>query len=133
MTEPLFLTLAEAIEIHGDVITRYGGLMGVRDYGLLEAALSVPKASFDGRYLHEDIFEMAAAYPFYICRDHPFVDGNKRAALVCALVFLDLNGVIIEDPEETLFGLTTRVASGNADKAEIAGVFRKLAKTETRE
>jgi death-on-curing protein len=83
----LFLTLAEAIEIHTDQIHRYGGQSGVRDLGLLESALAQPEASFAGEWLHGDIYEMAAAYAYHLCQNHPFVDGNKRTALTTALVF----------------------------------------------
>ncbi len=69
---------------------------------------------------------MASAYLFHIFRNHPFVDGNKRTALVCALVFLDMNGVPIEDPEGVLYDLTMRVASGKVEKAEIANVLKGL-------
>lgn len=126
MTERAFLTLAEAVEIHKDLIGRYGGPMGVRDYGLLEAALAAPRATFDGRFLHSDVYEMAAAYLYHVCRDHPSVDGNKRAALACALVFLDINGIVIEDPEGMLLDLTIQVAAGQAGKPRIAEVLRRL-------
>lgn len=126
MTEPTFLTLAEAVEIHNDQIARYGGQDGVRDLGLLQSALATPRATFDGQFLHSTLFDMASAYLFHICRNHPFVGGNKRTALVCALVFLDMNGISIEDPEGALYDLTMRVASGKVDKAEIASVLKGL-------
>ncbi len=73
-----FLTLDEVIEIHRDMIERYGGSFGIRDEGLLESAVAMPQAGFGEQYLHADVFEMAAAYLFHIVRNHPFVDGNKR-------------------------------------------------------
>ncbi len=81
MPEPCFLTLAEVIEIHVDQIKRYGGRQGIRDFGLLESALAQPEASFGGEWLHRDVYEMAAAYAYHICQNHPFIDGNKRTAL----------------------------------------------------
>lgn len=128
MTDVAFLTLAEAVEIHRDVISRYGGPIGVRDYGLLEAALAAPRATFDGKFLHPGVYEMAAAYLYHVCKDHPFVDGNKRTALACALVFLDINGIVIEDPGDVLSDLTTQVASGQADKTRVADEFQRLAR-----
>src|SRR5512143_1409321 len=95
MAEIIFLTLAEVIEIHADQITRYGGSHGIRDMDLLSSAVAMSSASFGGKFLHADIFEMAAAYAFHIAQNHPFIDGNKRAALASALVFLELNGVSI--------------------------------------
>lgn len=70
---PAFLTLGEVLEIHRDQIERYGGKSGIRDMALLKSALAMPSAAFGGRYLHTDLFEMAAAYLFQIVRDHPFI------------------------------------------------------------
>jgi death on curing protein len=69
-----------------------GGSVGIRDSGLLRPALAMPETSFDGEYLHPSLFEMAGAYLFHLARNHPFVDGNKHTALMCAWVFLGLNG-----------------------------------------
>ncbi len=88
---PTFLTLGEVLEIHRDQIGRYGGAAGIRDLGLLQSALSQPRATFGGEFLHGDLAEMAAAYLFHLVCDHPFVDGNKRVGLVSAIVFLRLN------------------------------------------
>ncbi|GAW91341.1 type II toxin-antitoxin system death-on-curing family toxin [Calderihabitans maritimus] len=122
-----FLTLAEVIEIHWDQIRRYGGQFGIRNIKLLQSAIAMPEATFDGQFLHPDIYEMAAAYAYHICKNHPFVDGNKRSALVCALVFLELNGVSLEDPEGVLYATMMDVASGKLDKQGLAKVLRRLA------
>lgn len=98
----------------------YGGGHGVRDMGLLESAVAQPQASFGGQYAHAGIFEMAAAYMFHIVQNHPFLDGNKRAGLVAAVVFLDINGVEIEAPKGSLYDLTMSVATGRIAKPEIA-------------
>lgn len=108
MNEPLFLTLAEAVDIH------------------IESALAQPQASFAGEWLHKDLFEMAAAYAFHICENHPFIDGNKRAALASALVFLELNGVSIEDPKRKLLHAMLKMASGKLDKGQFAQVLRSF-------
>jgi len=79
----IFLTLAEVIEIHKDQVERYGGHPGLRDYDLLCSAVAMPEASFCGNYLYIDIFEMASAYVFHICKNNPFIDGNKRTGLAC--------------------------------------------------
>ena len=126
MAIPAFLTLAEAIEVHTDQIHRYGGQRGVRDLGLLESALAQPEASFGGEWLHRNLFEMAAAYAYHLCQNHPFFDGNKRAALACALVFLELNGVPITDPKGLLKDAMLQVASSKMTKTELASLFRKL-------
>ncbi len=69
---------------------------------------------------------MAAAYLFHICQNHPFVDGNKRTALASALVFLELNGVSISDPEEQLYCLVMKIASGEHTKMDASKIFRDL-------
>lgn len=126
MKKITFLTLAEVVEIHADQIGRYGGSSGLRDINLLSSAAAMPYASFHGRFLHADLFEMAAAYAFHICQNHPFVDGNKRTALATALVFLELNGVSVNDPEENLYHSMMSLASGNLDKAGFVSALREL-------
>lgn len=102
----------------------YGGEHGVRDLGLLESAVAQPQATFAGEYLHKNLFEMAAAYLFHIVQNHPFVDGNKRAGAVAALVFLDLNDVEIDTPKGSVYELTMSVAKGQAGKAQVAEFLR---------
>ena len=126
MAEPCFLSLAEVIEVHADQIKRYGGQDGVRDLGLLESALAQPEASFAGEWLHPGLADMAAAYAYHLCQNHPFIDGNKRAALACALVFLELNGLGIRDPHGRLKGAMLSIASGTMQKAEFARLLRTL-------
>lgn len=121
-----FLTLAEVIRIHLDQVERYGGEAGIRDLGLLQSALAMPGASFGGEWLHADLYEMAAAYAFYLCQNHPFVDGNKRTALASALVFLEINGISLLDPEGQLYQTMMDVASGKLSKRGLAAVFREL-------
>ena len=127
MPDPTFLTLAEVVEIHADQIRRYGGQAGVRDLGLLQSAIAQPEASFGGAWLHADRFEMAAAYAYHICQNHPFFDGNKRAALASALIFLELNGVPLTDSKGRLHRTMLQVAKGRLTKGELAAVFRELA------
>lgn len=126
MKNPIFLTLAEVIEIHADQVQRYGGSDGIRDINLLSSAVAMPSASFSGSYLHSDIYEMAAAYAFHICQNHPFIDGNKRAALASALVFLELNKVNISDPAGKLYDSMIALASSKLSKTEFADTLRKL-------
>ena len=126
MKNPLFLTLAEVIEIHKDQVTQYGGTLGLRDMGLLQSAIAQPEGSFSGRWLHEDIFSMAAAYAFHICQNHPFLDGNKRTALASALVFLEMNNVSIHDPKRELLKAMLEMAGGKLKKQQFAGTLRNL-------
>ncbi|MEW5814465.1 MAG: type II toxin-antitoxin system death-on-curing family toxin [Spirochaetota bacterium] len=100
---------------------------GVRDPALLSSALAMPTTTFEGKFLHSDLFHQAAAYAFHICQNHPFVDGNKRTALAAALVFLDLNGIEIDDPSEELYALIMiSVAKGKVCKDAIAKELRRL-------
>jgi len=123
--EPVFLELGEVLLIHQDQLERYGGPTGITDIRLLESAVSMPRAGIADRYLHEDIFQMAAAYLYYIVKDHPFVDGNKRTGTVAALVFLTMNDVEVVIDEGELEKMARTVAEGSKAKAEVATFFRE--------
>ena len=123
--EPTFLSLQEVLDLQEHQIARYGGSMGVRDLGLLESALAQPQAQFGGEFLHEDIFMMAAAYLFHIVKNHPFVDGNKRAGLATTILFLNLNGLKLTADKDELTDLVLAVAQGQAGKEQIADFFRR--------
>jgi death-on-curing protein len=125
---PEFLQIADVLTLHTDQIKRYGGESGVRDMGLLESALAQPQAGFGGEFLHGFPYEMAAAYLFHLVKNHPFMDGNKRAGTVAALVFLDFNGVELDVPEGELYDLTMAVACGAMDKKRIAEFFEQHAR-----
>lgn len=87
-----YLTVEAVKSIHQEVLAAHGGLPGLRDAALLEAAVAAPQATYGGEVLIGGEIEIAAAYLFYLCRNHPFNDGNKRTALAACLVFLDANG-----------------------------------------
>ncbi|MDP8207264.1 MAG: type II toxin-antitoxin system death-on-curing family toxin [Candidatus Electryonea clarkiae] len=123
MSDIQFLTLDEVLQIHQDQITRYGGMTGMRDFGLLQSAVAMPMAQFDGVYLHPDLYAMAAAYLFHITRNHPFLDGNKRAGVVSAIVFLKLNGIEVAAEESSLEELVFAVAHGDIGKENISEFF----------
>ena len=123
MTEPVFLGLDEVIEIHHDQIKRYGGRPGILDVGILKSTVAMPSATFDGNYLHTDIFEMASAYLFHIVRNHPFIDGNKRTGAVASIVSLMLNGIDFRADENDLEKIVLLTAEGKTDKATIARFF----------
>ncbi len=88
--------------------------------------MAMPSASFEGRLLHADLCEQAAAYAFHISQNHPFVDGNNRTALAAALVFLDLNGIELADTDKELYTLMMKAARGSLQKAKIAEGFHRL-------
>jgi death-on-curing protein len=118
--------MGEVLLILQDQIRRYGGAYGVRDRELLSSALAMPSSSFEGDYLHKDLDDQAAAYVFHICQNHPFIDGNKRTALAAALVFLSLNRIDLDDPNEALYKLMMNVSAKGMDKEDIAAEFRRL-------
>jgi len=124
---PDFLSVEDVLFIHEEQIERFGGSLGLRELGLLESAVAQAQATFEGSFVHSDLFEMAAAYLFHLTSNHPFIDGNKRIGLASALVFLELNGVEVSHGTDLLYELTMSVACGAADKRKIAQTLRSLA------
>ena len=120
------LTVDMVREIHAEAISRFGGSDGVREPALLESAVAAPQASFGGKSPYGDIVEIAAAYLFYICRNHPFIDGNKRAALGACLVFLRLNGIEPNADGPEWEELTLAVAASALDRSETTARLRRL-------
>ena len=120
----LFLELDEVLEIHHDQIERYGGTLGIRDIRLLESALAMPRAGIAGQYFHTDLCETAAAYLFHLVMNHPFLDGNKRVGAMAAFTFLKLNGHTLNASAASFEKLVLSVASGKADKLQVATFFR---------
>lgn len=122
----MFPTYEEILEFYADQLRLFGGQDGIRDDGVLRSAVAMPEASFDGVYLHEDIFLMAAAYAFHIAEGQPFMDGNKRTGLNAALVFLELNGWTVDDSEGDLYEAIIGLATGAQTKSGLAEVSRVL-------
>ena len=119
-----FLVLEDVIGLHDELIRRYGGSSGLRDGGLLEAALAMPQAGFGSRYFHEFPHEMGAAYLFHLARNHAFIDGNKRVALASAILFFKINRVAYAISETEAAELTLAAAGGQIDKGAVAEFFR---------
>jgi death-on-curing protein len=124
-TEIEFLTLEDVLALHDELIRYYRGSPGLRDAGLLEAALGMPQAGFGGQYFHEFPHEMGAAYLFHLVRNHPFIDGNKRVAFACAILFFKINSVRYSITEEEAVELTLSAASGQLDKGAVTEFFRR--------
>jgi len=120
----IFLTLDDVLQIHELMISRFGGSHGMRDQTLLESALQQPQSGFGGRYLHNDIYEMAAAYIYHIIKNHPFIDGNKRTGIFSTINFLELNGCDLDLSQEQFYQLAIDVATSKMDKQQIAQFFR---------
>ncbi len=119
-----FLDFDQVLEIHQSQLDLHGGSAGLRDEGLLRSALSQPEASFGGKWLHAGLHEMASAYLFSLVGNHPFVDGNKRVGTVAAVVFLRMNGVIMEADQDAYADLVLAVASGKATRDDVVIFLR---------
>jgi death on curing protein len=127
--EPVFLSLDEVIEIHGQQIEQYGGSQGLRDAAGLESAVATPQATFGGEFLHTSIPAMAAAYLFHLCQNHPFIDGNKRVGANAAITFLLMNNWEPNLDEEELVDLVLSVASGGLSKAGLIAILEPRCKS----
>jgi death-on-curing protein len=114
MTGPVWLPVELVIAFHAEQLAEFGGLEGLRDKALLESALDRPRNKWG--YGETDLAKLAAAYAYGIVRNHPFADGNKRAALLSVVVFVGMNGIAFV-----------------ADEAEAAVIFRDLAAGEVEE
>ena len=124
------LTVAAVKAIHREVLAAHGGARGIRDEALLESAVAAPQATMMGKPLISDPIEIGAAYLFYLCRNHPFVDGNKRTALAACLIFLESNDLLsnpkLGNDEWETFVLG--VAASRLDREETTARLRKLLK-----
>jgi death-on-curing protein len=115
----VYLTAEQVLFIHYRLVSETGGEHGVRDLGLLESAVARPQATFDRHELYPDVFEKAAALLESLINNHPFVDGNKRTGVACAVLFLQQNGVSFSAKNTDLEKFTLRVASSKAGRSEI--------------
>jgi death-on-curing protein len=120
--EPCWISKAAALAIHEALLSEHGGAAGLRDEGLLEAALSSPKQNF--HYKKADIFTLAAAYANALIRDHPFHYGNKRIALTLAGTFLEMNGHRLRAPEPAAVQATVALAERKLDPGAYAAWLR---------
>ncbi len=114
-----FLPAEIVLAIHEDQIRLYGGSYGVCNRGMLDAALHMPQAQFDGEFLHTTLYSMATTYGFHLCQNHPFIDGNKRVAGMTMLTFLQLNGLTPTVAEMEYYTVMMAVASSQKNKDEL--------------
>ena len=129
MKRPLSHPTVEAVKaIHAEVLAAHDGGTGLREAALLESAVAAPQAMMMGEPLFTDPLEIAAAYLFYLCRNHPFVDGNKRTALATCLVFLSENDLLPDEKLDTdaWEALTLDVAASRLDREQTTTRLRKL-------
>ena len=125
------LSPAAVIAIHREVIAAHGGSPGIRDVALLESAVGATQATAFGEPVFKDGIEIASAYLFYLCRNHPFMDGNKRIALAACLVFMERNGLLYHENlnVDEWERLVLDVAASRLDRAETTKRLQSLVKT----
>lgn len=122
------LTVSAVEAIHCEVLAAHGGAQGIREKALLESAVAAPQATMMGQPLMTEPIEVAAAYLYYLCRNHAFLDGNKRTALASCLVFLEANDLLPNDklPIDEWEKLVLEVASSHLDREQTTARLREL-------
>lgn len=115
-----YLTYEQILELHDELLKRYGGLAGIRNENLLHSALEAPKAAMFGQEMYPSVYQKAAVYLYHIIQNHPFNDANKRTGFAVTLVFLEVNDIKIIFKKTDLEKLVIRVASGHVTKESIA-------------
>jgi death-on-curing protein len=122
MSEPEWLDNNIILDVHAEQLALFGGADGIRDMGMLDSALGRPLNKFS--YGEIDLAALAAAYAFGLARNHPFVDGNKRAAFASIIVFLGLNGIDFDVPPEEASAMILGVAAGEVSEESLARWIR---------
>ena len=125
MQEPLWMEAADAVIAHDLELAAHGGSMGVRDAGLLESALARPQNILANAESVPSLAALAAAYAFGISSNHPFVDGNKRTALLVSFAFLDVNGLEVTASQEDAFLTVLGLAAGEITEDQLALWFER--------
>lgn len=121
MSNLFFISKSLALKIHQQQVKRFGGIQGVRDDGLLESALGAARQTFD---YTQDTYESAAQYCYSIASNHPFLDGNKRTAAACMLVFLVKNNIKPLMNNTLLYEWVIAVTTNTMQRTELAGQLK---------
>ncbi|MCE0498396.1 MAG: type II toxin-antitoxin system death-on-curing family toxin [Methylacidiphilales bacterium] len=122
---PKFLDTESVFKLHAVSLRRFGGSEGVRDLNLIESALGAAMNTY--HYGNGDVFDIAASYAFHLAQAQAFLDGNKRTAVVTALVFLEINGIMKTPDDARLYDAMIAIAERRLDKAGLAEIFRQAA------
>jgi len=125
MQEPVWMDLIDAVIAHDLELTASGGSAGIRDQGLLESALARPKNLWAYSQKQPTRWALAAAYAFGISSNHPFIDGNKRTALLVSFAFLEANGVAVIASQEDAYRTILGLAAGEISEPELADWFER--------
>lgn len=123
--EARYISLDEVVALHHNLVQKYGGSHGIRDFDLLISAVSRPQASFGGEDLYKNIFSKASALLHSLVLNHPFIDGNKRTGSASCIRFLYLNGYVLKVGNEELVQFVLEVANKKVDLDEIAAWLKK--------
>lgn len=113
------LSKEQVIKIHSMLIEQTGGSNGIRDEGLLDSALNAPFQTFDGEYIYKTIIATAAKLGYFLVRNHPFIDGNKRTGILVMITFLEINGLEITCSDEELIILGLGLADGEINDKDL--------------
>ena len=125
MIEPTWMEMVDAVIFHDMELAAHGGSTGIRDAGMLESALMRPRNLWAYAETPPSLTRLAAAYAFGISSNHPFVDGNKRTALVVSFAFLDINGIAVTASQEDAYETILALAAGEIGEEQIAEWFTK--------
>ena len=109
----------QVIRIHSILIEQTCGSDGIRDEGLLDSALNAPFQTFDGEYIYKTIKAKAAKLGYFLVKNHPFIDGNKRIGILVMLTFLDLNGIPVSCTDDGLIEIGFALANGTMDSGQL--------------
>ncbi len=123
MTEPIWMEMIDAVIIHDMELAAHGGSSGMRDAGMLDSALGRPRNIWVYAETQPSLAKLAAAYAFGISSNHPFVDGNKRTALVVSFAFLDTNGIAVTASQENAYATILALAAGEIDEQQLTDWF----------
>jgi death on curing protein len=122
----IYLSFEQIMELHDVLLEKFGGLSGIRDRGSLESTLTMPMTAVFGEERYKTIYDKAAAYLFYIARNHPFLDGNKRTASAAALAFLRSNGQSPQYETDAFLEFVVLIAEGSADLNAASIYFKNI-------
>lgn len=115
----IFLEYEQVIKLHSSLISKTGGIDGVRDENLLDSALKAPFQTFGGKDLYPDILDKASQLCYSLIENHPFADGNKRIGVHLTLIFLKLNNIELKYSQQELIYFGLNVAAGKLNKDNI--------------
>ncbi|TEB04395.1 Toxin Doc [Pelotomaculum schinkii] len=113
------LSVPQIVLMHSTLIKETGGMDGIRDESLLDSAVNAPFQTYGGEYLYKSLEAKAARLGYFLIKNHPFVDGNKRIGMLAMMVFLELNGTGLACTDQDIVETGLRIAAGEMDDKEL--------------